>query len=200
VRLIVLVVMLGSGIFSLVGCKSAAPGKKTAECPLPDSATLAVGLNSQELNNWCWAASGQMVMKSLGQDVSQCSQANDEFQLTSCCPSAVAGDDCDQSGWPEFAKHQIRFQRTSGTPLSFVELQKQIACRKRPVAFSWRWVGGGGHMMVAIGYAVIDGTRYVEVNDPWKPNRGSHYFITYEEYSDAPNNHKHWDDFFEFGT
>ena len=179
-------------------CGGSKPGGAIATCQLPTSATLPVRLSSQELDNWCWAASGQMVMKNLGQDVSQCSQANDYFHLTGCCPTANAGDGCNQGGWPEFGKHQIRFERLSGA-LSFSELQKQIFCRKQPVAFSWKWTGGGGHMMVAMGYATVNGTNFVEVNDPWKPNEGSHYFVTYEEYVSAPNNHDHWDDFFGFG-
>ncbi len=192
-------VVLTCGLLAIAGCKGSGPGQNAVICPIPQTATLAVGLDSQELDNWCWAASGQMVMKNLGQEVSQCSQANDEFQLSSCCPTSTASDECNRGGWPEFAKHQIRFQRTAGQPLSFGDLQTQIACQKQPVAFSWKWIGGGGHMMVAVGYAVLNGTKYVEVNDPWKPNQGSHYFVTYEEYVAAPNNHDHWDDFFGFG-
>jgi hypothetical protein len=183
----------------VAGCDHSRPGEEALNCPIPSSASLPVGLNSQELDNWCWAASGQMVMKNLGQDVSQCSQANDRFHLSGCCPTSGASDACNQGGWPEFDKHQIRFQRLSSSALTYQELQKQIACKKQPVAFSWKWVGGGGHMMVAIGYAVLNGTKYVEVNDPWKPNEGSHYYVTYDEYVSAPNNHDHWDDFFGFG-
>jgi hypothetical protein len=199
VKLNCLVMILLGGLVMTTGCKSSRPGGKVEACALPQTASLAVGLDSQELDNWCWAASGQMVMKNLGQEVSQCSQANDEFHLSSCCPSAGASDDCNRGGWPEFEKHQIRFQRTSSQAISFADLQKQIACQKHPVAFSWKWVGGGGHMMVAVGYAVLNGTNYVEVNDPWKPFQGSHYFVTYEEYVAAPNHHDHWDDFFGFG-
>jgi hypothetical protein len=138
-------------------------------------------------------------MKSLGQDVSQCSQANDEFNLNGCCPSASAADGCDQGGWPQFDKHNIKFSQTTNQAIPFAELTKQIGCRKQPVAFSWKWLGGGGgHMMVAIGYAVRDGTDWVEVNDPWQPNVGRHSFITYEEYVAAVNNHDHWNDFFNF--
>ena len=38
-----------------------------------------VTLRPQETNMWCWAASGQMVMDFLGNNVSQCVQANNRF-------------------------------------------------------------------------------------------------------------------------
>ena len=53
-------------------------------------------------------------------------------------------------------------------------------------------------MMVAIGYSVVDGTRWIEINDPWEPHKGSHRLITYEEYVSAVNNHDHWEDFYDF--
>ncbi len=53
-------------------------------------------------------------------------------------------------------------------------------------------------MMVAIGYNTTNSGTLIEVNDPWQPNVGSHYFITYEEFDAAANNHDHWDDFYNF--
>src|SRR5689334_11876550 len=138
-------------ISALAGCKSSGPGKTESSCTPPPSASLNVSVVPQELSNWCWAASGQMVMHHLGTDVSQCVQATDEFGLPHCCPSASAPDNCDSGGWPEFEKHHIKYQRTSGRALSWKEIQSQIGCRKQPFAFSWKWSGGGGHMMVAVG-------------------------------------------------
>jgi len=55
-------------------------------------------------------------------------------------------------------------------------------------------------MMVAVGYSNLSGAPMIEVDDPWAPNQGSHYLITYSEYVDAANNHKHWSDFYNFGN
>lgn len=183
----------------MLGCKGTRPGPGQTSCTPPAAASLPITLVPQELSQWCWAASGQMVMKNLQTEVTQCGQANDRFHLDDCCPSTTANDTCNTGGWPEFEKHQIRYQKTPGIAVSWSELQKQIGCSKQPVAFSWKWAGGGGHMMVAVGYVhANDGTNLVEVDDPWEPNKGSHYFLTYAEFVSAPDHHDHWDDYYNF--
>jgi hypothetical protein len=77
------------------------------------------------------------------------------------------------------------------------ELADSAGCSRRPVAFSWHWPGGGGHMMVAIGYQTVGGVNYVEINDPWAPNVGDHRFITYDFYVASSGDHTHWDDFYQ---
>jgi hypothetical protein len=67
-----------------------------------------------------------------------------------------------------------------------------------PIAFSWRWIGGGGHMMVAVGYNELSAAPLVEVDKPWAPNVGSHSFITYDEFVEAANDHTHLNDFYNF--
>lgn len=164
-------------------------------CQPPTAAHLAVTLRPQQTSMWCWAASGEMVMEYLGHDVAQCVEANNRFGLNNCCNTPTPNQ-CVIGGWPEFEKYGFTYQRTSGVALSWDELRKEIGCNGRPVAFSWGWPGGGGHMMVVIGYKTVDGVNYVEVNDPWAPNVGSHYFITYDYYVSSPNHHTHWDDFY----
>jgi hypothetical protein len=154
-RGLVVLILVTAGL-TLCCNKRRGPGASDNACSPRDSVTLPIALVPQELDNWCWAASGQMVMKSMGQEVSQCSQANDEFGL-SCCPSTSAADGCNQGGWPQFDKHHIQSMQTSNEALPLAELRTQISCRKQPVAFSWKWLGGGGHMMVAIGYAMRNG-------------------------------------------
>ena len=154
-----------------------------------------VALHAQQTSMWCWAASGQMCMEFLGTSPSQCTQANNRFGRTDCCNSTVPTD-CVNGGWPEFDKYNFTFNRTSNTALSWDALKKQIYCKKKPVAFSWHWNGGGGHMMVVTGYAVIDNERYLFINDPWAPNEGDQYSITYDNYVSG-GNHTHWDDFYD---
>lgn len=77
--------------------------------------SLPVTLHPQETQNWCWAASGQMVMDYLGHNVSQCVQANNRFGRNDCCeidlcptptepPTYDASGNCvgcPCGGWPE---------------------------------------------------------------------------------------------------
>jgi len=161
---------------------------------------VAVTLRPQQTDMWCWAASGQMVMEYLGHPVQQCTQANNEFGRTDCCNSPTPGA-CVNGGWPEFDKYGFTFKRTSGAALSWNDLRAELSdsqgCGRRPVAFSWHWLGGGGHMMVAIGYNVVGGTNYVEINNPWAPNIGDHTTITYDFYVASAGDHTHWDDFYD---
>jgi hypothetical protein len=137
-----------------------------------------------------------MVMEFLGHNVEQCDQANARFGLNNCCNAPTPGP-CVQGGWPEFYKWGFSSQHTNSAALTPAQLKTEIDA-KRPVAFSWAWTGGGGHMMVATGYSILGkpGTLYVSINDPWPPNVGDQRTITYALYVKGPD-HVHWDDYFD---
>jgi len=168
----------------------------TSCCTPTPSESLPVTLHPQQMSYWCWAASGQMVMDYLGKNVDQCTQANNEFGTSNCCGSPFPGS-CNNGGWPEFDKYGFSSVHTSDAPLSWEQVKSEISssCGKRPFCFTWHWAGGGGHVMTAIGYDSIDGTRRVEVNDPWPPNVGDHYFLSYDSYVSGPS-YTHWDDYY----
>lgn len=176
---------LGATLF-LAGC---------ACNPDPIGTQSGVTLRAQETSMWCWAASGEMCMDFLGTDVSQCDQANKRFNRTDCCTTP---GNCVTGGWPEFDKYGFTFQRTSNTALTWAQLREQIFCKKKPVAFAWHWPGGGGHMMVAYGYAEVGGQQWVYYRDPWPPNTGNGTaVIPYAQWVTDPGDHTHWDDFYD---
>jgi hypothetical protein len=144
---------------------------------------------------WCWAAAGKMVMDFLGKTVTQCDKANRRFSRTDCCkrPAPVS---CVQGGWPEFDKYGFTFKRTSDKALGWDEIQRQIHCARKPIAFSWHWLGGGGHMMVATGYTTIDGRNFVRINDPLPIDVGEQRVMLYDRYVEGPD-YTHWDDFYD---
>jgi len=144
---------------------------------------------------WCWAASGEMCMDFLGHNVTQCEQANHRFGRSDCCNTSPRPSACIQGGWPDFDHYGFDFQRTSNAPLTWKQVRSEIYCKKRPIAFSWHWSGNGGHMMVLIGYVTIDGVDYVTINDPWPPNVGDQYVLTYDRYVSGAG-YTHWDDFY----
>jgi Papain-like cysteine protease AvrRpt2 len=172
----------------------------TSVCTPAAQSHLAVTLRPQQTDMWCWAGSGQMVMEFLGVSVPQCTQANNEFGRADCCNSPTPGA-CVEGGWPEFDKYGFTFKRTSDAALTWDQVRAQTSdaavCSRRPFAFSWHWPGGGGHMMVAIGYQTVGNVNYVEINDPWAPNVGDHRFITYDFYVASAGDHTHWDDFYD---
>jgi hypothetical protein len=162
-----------------------------------------VTLDAQQTGMWCWAASGQMTMNFIhpASNVQQCDEANKRFGLTDCCNSPTPGH-CVNGGWPEYNKYSFTADTTSDAPLSWDQLTSQIYCSRKPFAFSWHWNGGGGHMMVATGYVIIDGVNYVSVNNPWPPNPsvssgGVMEVDTYDKYNGgAGQDHTHWNDYY----
>ena len=68
--------------------------------------SVPVTLNAQQTGMWCWAASGEMVMKTVRPQtkVTQCDEANKRFNLTNtdCCkqPTPTA----DEAMQPRFDK------------------------------------------------------------------------------------------------
>jgi len=170
-------------------------------CPTISSPSVSGSLNvplfPELASSWCWAASGQMCMAFLGAtvDVSQCTQANNVFGQTNCCNNPTPSP-CVQGAWPEFSKYGFSARMTNNTALSWAQIQTQIGCLNKPIAFSWHWTSGGGHMMVITGYAVIDGENWVFINDPGVPDFGLHYQISYEDYVSG-SDHTHWNDFYD---
>jgi hypothetical protein len=166
-------------------------------CSPPDSYSVNVILSPQQTDMWCWAASGEMVMKALRPrtTVTQCDEANKRFGFSECCDRPTPAK-CIEGGWPEFKKYNFDNDVKQGA-LTFSEVQQEIFCNKRPFAFSWRWVGGGGHMMVVTGYKTVNGTVYIIKDDPWPPNQGQDSVaITYDFYVQG-SDHTHWDDYYK---
>ncbi|HNY30621.1 MAG TPA: papain-like cysteine protease family protein [Fibrobacteria bacterium] len=158
----------------------------------------AVTLRPQQTGMWCWAASGQMAMEYLGSNVAQCTQANNRFGRGDCCNgSSCPLPNCVTGGWPEFSKYGFSSQVTSNTALSWDELWNQLNCGNKPVAFSWAWTGGGGHMMVVRGAQILsDGTKMVQISDPWAPCAGDVRWITYAAYVSQSGSYTHWNDYY----
>lgn len=173
-------------------------------CSPREAESLVVTMHPQETDVWCWAASGQMVMDYLGHDVHQCTQADNRFGRTDCCNQPVP-DGCVQTGWPEFTKYNFTYVKTSDAPLTWETLKSEIStgnkCGNRPFCFTWKWTGpgGGGHVMVAVGYQTITlltgPLDLVEIIDPLPVNQGTHKWISYSAYVSGAY-YAHWDDYY----
>jgi papain like cysteine protease AvrRpt2 len=159
-----------------------------------------VPITGQHTSMWCWAASGEMTMNFLGASpgVVQCDEANKRFGKTTCCNTPTPGD-CVVGGWPEYDKYGFTASTTADAPLTWDQIRDQIYCKHKPVAFSWHWSGGGGHMMVLTGYAAIAGQQYVVINDPlpWAATGGgSQRASLYTEYVSGTG-YTHWNDYYD---
>jgi hypothetical protein len=158
-------------------------------------------LRSQETNNWCWAATTQMLAQHFDITVSQCDLANHRFGKDNCCSPQNAGSscpktaDCNQAGNLELDYVGLKFN-VSTAPLSFADLQRQIFCSKKPMAYAYGGTGIG-HVLVIKGYFTVNGTNYLVLNDPWSPCVGAERAITYEEYADPTGAPTHWDTYYD---
>ena len=164
------------------------------------SQTLSVTRYAQETRAWCWAASGKMVMKYLGRTVSQCTQAKDYLNQSSCpCNACVSSpsstNPCLKGGWPDFKEYGFSCQKKANAALTWTQLKNALGIG--PFVFSWKWVGGGGHMMVAYGWFVDSGTNYVMTIDPLPDcaSSGSDFY-TYDDYKAKAGQYSHWHDLY----
>lgn len=143
-------------------------------------------------NNWCWAASGQMIMELLGEQpkkACQCRQAEQVLGVKGCCvtPSSCLPADelparCDRPRWPAFVERPDRYDFDYKTtcdglekrqnddaceakPLGWRELTAEI-CAGRPVIAALRARGSAiGHVVVVKGFSTRP-QRRVLVVDP----------------------------------
>lgn len=184
---------------------------------------------AQNTSSWCWAASGQITMNTIedGSVPSQCDAVtklvngeDDEDGEIDCCASATPDECLVTSDRPPFAEYGFSFKKTSGNlslasedrSLSWSQIKREIYCKKKPFAFSWRWSISdfdSGHMMVAVGYQEEDGERFVHFFDPWPPKKGDVgkanrlKVVTYEEYIEdldqieAETDHIHGQSFYD---
>ena len=164
-------------------------------------------LRPQQTNNWCWAATTQMLAQHFDITVSQCDLANQVIGTSGCCSASEnpndgcrRNDECNRPGWPELDRVGLKFEE-SGASLSWATLREQIYCAKKPMGFAYGWSGYVGHVLVIKGYITLAGTNYLVLNDPWSPCIGEERIITYEEYQDPSgpmpaDSTTHWTTFY----
>lgn len=120
---------------------------------------------------WCWAACARMVLLFFGEPLEQC-QIVSRFVGRLCCGDSSSSSDCD-IGLPVSEINQAfglaglagrHLERT----VSFEEVSGQInGTPESPIVAGVKWAGGGGHVVVISGCRIVNGIRYLRVNDPF---------------------------------
>jgi Peptidase_C39 like family len=156
--------------------------------------TLRFSPSAGRANNWCWAATGQMIMELLGEPQNkacQCQQAEQVLGVKGCCvtPSSCLPADelpvgCDRPRWPAFVEKPQRYsfdytttcdglkdrqddEACDAKPLGWRELTAEI-CAGRPVIASLRARGSArGHTVVVKGFSTRPNRRVLVV-DPMR--------------------------------
>jgi hypothetical protein len=137
--------------------------------------TIGAGFvaKAQEATSWCWAASGEMAVRTAWNTVTpttspaQCAQAA-AATGSNCCGSTVPMATCNITGWPRLEAYGVSSSRyntgttrpdiffgASMTDTATHTLTSQLCgAKKHPVIFTWKECGGGSHMMVVKGISV----------------------------------------------
>jgi len=158
-------------------------------------------LRAQETNNWCWAATTQMLAQHHGISVNQCDLANHRFGKSNCCNVQTTGQscpktsDCNTPGWLELDHVGLEFDET-GTALSWNAMREQVYCAKKPMGYAYGTSGVVGHVVVVKGYVTVGATNYLVLNDPWEPCEGQERLLPYDDYADPPGTATHWATFY----
>ena len=178
---------------TLSACSDNGPGRCT---PPPTYKSLTMTMRPQEKDNWCWAASGEMVMEYLDASIRQCDEANKRFNREDCCGRSVP-DECDQGGWPEFNEYGFDFDKTNDQALSWANVKKQIGCKETPFCATWKVEGTDeGHMVVISGYKIDNnGVKHVRIRNPLPVGQGFSNWFTYDYYV-SHGAYVHWDDYY----
>lgn len=147
-------------------------------------AAAGMTLQGQEQDQWCWAASTNMVMSALppgGGQLEQCKIVDKHQGKDTCCDDQAA---CNQpaatkdamSKWYSFTSMDV-----PGNVLTINGIKTETDAG-RPVPFSYGWNGGGGHAMVINNVFLIFTTGFIEVYNPWPVGTGEVQYIGYDEW------------------
>ncbi|MBK8255899.1 MAG: hypothetical protein IPK82_24930 [Polyangiaceae bacterium] len=172
--------------------------KGLAQTCVPSVSSASVGTLSliPQINELsCWAAVGEMITAKRGSRCTQCAQLSRKCNLcTNRCCSQGAGN-CEMGGFVDWGWCGFSASSTTNDrALTWDELRNQIGCVRSPIAFSWHWEGGGGHMMVAAKYKVYSGYgNWVYVYDPDPVDEGDVFWLDYPTYVEGEY-HTHWRD------
>jgi hypothetical protein len=123
----------------------------------------------QEDTHLCWAASDFMVLRYFGRRELQCNIIDNTRPEPGCCSSSGVSL-CNPYGQPTIRKgiygRTVTLRNKSISWQTIVDGVNQ----NFPFIFSWYWTGGGGHVMVGVGYhtTLENGvsTNWVDYNDP----------------------------------
>lgn len=188
----------------LAMCAVSAPGQTASST----GRVLPVPYRPQHSNNWCWAASANMIMRhwhardSTAPVMTQCEQAValcSSFKgwkpIPVSCPMDLPPPDSLNQGWAPFSVGDKYTKSTSSTPLVWDSVKYQID-HNMPFAVEWGYEGvtdstsgvTGNHWVVFTGYQMSQYSTepYVSYSDPWSADSAIYKVIPFSEYA-TPN-------------
>lgn len=145
-------------------------GTRGGLCAPNGPVTRDVKNEQQETSDWCWAATGKVVMRFHNEQFNkkthdQCkivsNSINPNLDRVTCCPSEVASSksECLGGGWPStvFTRYGFDYEVVTEA-LDWESLTNEI-CGTGPFLYVINFQGGGSHALVATGYTTANDTR-----------------------------------------
>lgn len=134
----------------------------------PNAATLPFSQQTQQQDQWCWAAVTVSVslFYNAGSGWSQCSLVNAEFGRSDCCMNGGLSF-CNQPhvlDKPLSRTGNLNVMRQTAAP--FPDVASEID-NKHPLGCRIGWTAGGGHFVVVHGYSDGANGSWVNVADPF---------------------------------
>jgi hypothetical protein len=156
------------------------------------SKILNVPEETQEQDQWCWAACSQALLSFFKKEISQCRVADFARDRQDCCSKP---EECNDPNYmygiagsiEDILNHWCVSSAPLESALGFAECKKEIN-NDRPFLIRYEWWEGGGHFLVVRGYAT-DSPGYLHIMDPWPGN--GHGIFTYN-YVKKKSKHHTW--------
>ena len=142
---------------------------------------LAIQGQTQQHDEWCWAADCSSILNFLGTPQTQCNVVNSELQPSETCKSESEAP-FSWNDWANTPTEDLFVTLPStldalarfGVPstgqsaaLSFPAVQTEIGAN-RPFIFRWLWVDDGSHhQLVGFGWDLRNGQPEMYYMDPW---------------------------------
>lgn len=121
---------------------------------------------TQQQNNWCWAATCASInnyFATASSQIQQCDVVGESFYTTYCCQEP---DQYDLPWYLNTALEMVgHFGSEQDGPIDFSTIQQQIGGARQPVAVRIGLAGGGDHSVVICGYNEQNQALLV-----WDPN------------------------------
>lgn len=142
------------------------PDPASGEPSNPGRVLLSVPAIGQRGDNWCWAATGEMITTYLGRPVSQCEWAKKCLPFVAePCDGRDARPSGDLPAWPDFGAFGLA-STPSDDPLTWAQIRSELRDRQRPFAYAWKWDAVSGHIVPVVGYDDSTGTRQLIILNP----------------------------------
>jgi hypothetical protein len=146
----------------------AAPGRRRAVLPVvvPLTNTLALVMQMQEQDNWCWSAVSVSVKRFYdpANAITQCQQA--ALQMSWPCCDDPTSLSCNRPWYLERALMGLgNLQVNIPAVLPIDGIRGEID-NHHPLGCRITWAGGGGHFVCIDGYDVTTPVPMVTVRDP----------------------------------